>query len=54
VPSAWPIIEAVNNNILHGDLYRALKDAKKLIAYEKQLRDQYEAMQAARGVGSAA
>ena len=54
VPSAWPIIEAVNNNILHGDLYRALKDAKKLIAYEKQLKDQYEAMQAARGVGSAA
>jgi flagellar protein FlbT len=55
VPSAWPIIEAVNNNILHGDLYRALKDAKKLIAYEKQLKDQYEAMQAAkREVGSAA
>jgi flagellar protein FlbT len=54
VPSAWPIIEGINNNILHGDLYRALKEAKKLIAYEKQLKDQYEAMQAALGVGSAA
>jgi flagellar biosynthesis repressor protein FlbT len=53
VPSAWPIIEAINNNILNGDLYRALKDAKKLIAYEKQLKDQYDAMQAAK-VGTAA
>ena len=23
VPSSWPIIEAINNNILNGDLYRA-------------------------------
>jgi flagellar biosynthesis repressor protein FlbT len=53
VPSAWPIIEAINNNILNGDLYRALKDAKKLIAYEKQLKDQYDAMQAGK-VGIAA
>jgi flagellar protein FlbT len=43
VPSSWPIIEAINNNILNGDLYRALKDARKLIAYEDKLRDQYEA-----------
>ena len=27
VPSAWPIIEGINNNILSGDLYRALKEA---------------------------
>jgi flagellar protein FlbT len=53
VPSAWPIIEAINNNILNGDLYRALKEAKKLIAYEKQLKDQYDAMQAG-NVGTAA
>ena len=45
VPSAWPIIEAINNNILNGDLYRALKDARKLIAYEEKLRDQFEATQ---------
>jgi flagellar biosynthesis repressor protein FlbT len=43
VPSSWPIIEAINNNILNGDLYRALKDARKLIAYEEKLRDQYAA-----------
>ena len=42
VPSAWPIIEGINNNILNGDLYRALKEARKLIAYEKKLRDQYK------------
>src|SRR6202022_4511736 len=35
VPSAWPIIEEINNNILNGDLYLALKEAKKLVALEK-------------------
>ena len=38
-PSAWPIIEGINNNILNGDLYQALKEAKKLVAYEKKLLD---------------
>ena len=47
VPSAWPIIEGINNCILSGDLYQALKEAKKLIAYEKQLLDQHEAIEAA-------
>ena len=42
VPSAWPIIEGINTNILNGDLYRALKEAKKLIAYEKKLLDQHQ------------
>lgn len=37
MPSAWPFIEAVNNHILNGDLYHALKEAKKLIAHEEQL-----------------
>jgi len=54
VPSAWPIIEGINNNILSGDLYRALKEARKLIAYEKNLKDQYDAMEAQRKVESAA
>src|SRR6201996_3102425 len=31
-PSTWPVIEAINNHILTGELYKALKDAKKLIA----------------------
>jgi flagellar protein FlbT len=43
-PSAWPIIENINNNILSGDLYQALKEAKKLIAYEKKLLDHHEAV----------
>ena len=36
-PSAWPIIEEINNCILSGDMYQALKEAKKLVAYEKKL-----------------
>ena len=54
VPSSWPIIEAINNNILNGDLYRALKDARKLIAYEDQLREQFEATHPKGDVSSAA
>jgi flagellar protein FlbT len=38
-PSSWAIIEGINNFILEGDLYRALKEAKKLIAHEKELLD---------------
>src|SRR3974390_1092236 len=38
-PSTWPYIEAINNNILTGELYKALKAAKKLIAYEEGLLD---------------
>jgi flagellar biosynthesis repressor protein FlbT len=31
---------------LNGDLYQALKEAKKLVAYERQLLDYGEAVQA--------
>lgn len=31
LPSAWPFIEDINNHILEGELYKALKSAKKLI-----------------------
>jgi flagellar biosynthesis repressor protein FlbT len=44
-PSAWPIIEGINNHILNGDLYQALKEARKLVAYEKKLLD-HNAVQA--------
>ena len=54
VPNAWPIIEAINNQILSGDLYQALKDCKKLVAYEKKLLDQIEELQNKRNVSSAA
>jgi flagellar protein FlbT len=36
-PSALPLVAAINNRILSGDLYKALKEAKKLIAYEEEL-----------------
>jgi flagellar protein FlbT len=42
-PSAWPVIEGINNSILSGDLYQALKEARKLIAYEKKLLDRNQA-----------
>ncbi|MBN8958380.1 MAG: flagellar biosynthesis repressor FlbT [Rhizobiales bacterium] len=37
VPSAWQHIESINNHILTGEMYKALKDAQKLIAYERGL-----------------
>jgi flagellar protein FlbT len=43
-PSAWPVIEEINNCILNGDMYQALKEAKKLVAYEKKLLDHNEAI----------
>jgi flagellar protein FlbT len=51
VPSAWPIIEGINNFILNGDLYHALKEAKKLIAYEKKLLEHNQALEAERDSG---
>jgi flagellar protein FlbT len=36
-PSTWPHIESINNHILTGELYKAIKDAKGLIAYEEEL-----------------
>ncbi|MDB5591944.1 flagellar biosynthesis repressor FlbT [Enterovirga sp.] len=37
VPSAMPYIARINNEVLSGDLYKALKTAKSLIAYEQEL-----------------
>jgi len=37
MPSAWPFIEGINNHILNGDLYHALKESKRLIGHEEQL-----------------
>jgi flagellar biosynthesis repressor protein FlbT len=36
-PSTWAFIETINNHILTGDLYKALKQARKLVAYETEL-----------------
>ncbi len=38
-PSSWPHMQAINNHIMAGQLYKALKSAKALIAYEKELLD---------------
>ena len=46
-PSMWPIIEGININILSGELYLALKEARKLVAYEKKLLDHARTKQAA-------
>jgi flagellar protein FlbT len=37
VPSTWRYIEAINNHILTGNMYKALKEASKLIEYEREL-----------------
>jgi flagellar protein FlbT len=36
-PSTWPYIENINNQILTGQMYKALKEARKLIDYEEKL-----------------
>ena len=36
-PSAFPYVETINNRILTGDLYKALKEARNLIEYEREL-----------------
>ena len=36
-PSTWAFIEVINNQILTGDLYKALKEAHKLVDYEREL-----------------
>ena len=36
-PSTWAYVEIINNQILTGDLYKALKHARKLIEYEQEL-----------------
>ncbi len=46
MPSAWPFIEGINNHILNGDLYHALKESKKLIGHEERLIQNARELQA--------
>lgn len=39
VPSAWLYVEDISSHIMAGAMYKALKSAKALIAYEKDLLD---------------
>jgi flagellar protein FlbT len=45
-PSSWPFIEGINNHILNGDLYHALKESKKLIGHEEKLIETARSLQA--------
>jgi flagellar protein FlbT len=45
-PSAKANIERINNRILTGEPYKALKEARKLIAYEKEHLDMHYASNA--------
>ena len=45
VPSTWPHILTINNHILAGEMYKALKSAQALIAYEEALVDDVDAPQ---------
>ncbi len=38
-PSSWPYMQEIGNHIITGQIYKALKSAKALIAYEKELLD---------------
>jgi len=37
VPSSTPILLAIHNHILNAEFYKALKEAKQLLAYERKL-----------------
>jgi flagellar protein FlaF len=45
-PSTRPFIDSINNRILTGELYKALKETRKLIAYEEDLLDMHYASKA--------
>jgi flagellar biosynthesis repressor protein FlbT len=36
-PSTYKYIESINNRILTGDVYKALKEARNLVQYEQEL-----------------
>jgi flagellar protein FlbT len=38
-PSSWSHMQTICNHIMAGQMYKALKSAKTLIAYEKELLD---------------
>jgi len=54
VPSAAVLVQDINNHILSGDYYRALKASRKLIAYEAELRARAGALDGAAALSTAA
>jgi|SRR5579862_725961 len=45
-PGARPFVDSINNRILTGELYKALKEARKLIAYERDRLEMQHASKA--------
>jgi flagellar biosynthesis repressor protein FlbT len=45
-PATWACIDRINNRILTGELYKALKEARKLITYEEEAREMNHASKA--------
>jgi flagellar biosynthesis repressor protein FlbT len=52
-PSTLPYIENINHQILSGEMYKALKEAAKLIAYEKELQNRATCVKAVAEPGPA-
>ncbi|HTV37222.1 MAG TPA: flagellar biosynthesis regulator FlaF [Xanthobacteraceae bacterium] len=46
LPSARPFVDRINNRILRGELYKALKEAQKLIAFEEEQLEMNDASKA--------
>ncbi|MBY0382390.1 MAG: flagellar biosynthesis repressor FlbT [Xanthobacteraceae bacterium] len=49
MPSSGIVIQEINNHILNGDYYKALKESKRLIAMEAELLDEARARKAQKG-----
>ncbi len=46
VPNSRLFLDGINNRILTGELYKALKETRKLIAYEEDIREMHHASKA--------
>ena len=51
-PSAWRFIAEINNQILTGELYKALKSARQLIDYEQELLSHAKRSESVRSGGT--
>jgi len=52
-PSVWPLVESINNLILTGNMYKALKQARKLVSYEEELLNHAKCRTSVRHSGEA-
>jgi len=52
-PSTTPYVDNINNQILTGEMYKALKEARRLINYEQELLQDADRRQRLRGSSEA-